>query len=49
MPPLITIFGLAAKEWIGQSTMSAILPFSIEPMWSEMPVAIAGLMVSFAR
>ncbi len=48
-PPLITILGLAAKELIGQSTMSASLPGSSEPMWSAVPEATAGLMVSLAR
>ncbi|CAM5366584.1 hypothetical protein SGRI78S_01933 [Streptomyces griseus subsp. griseus] len=31
MPPLMIILGFAAKEWMGHSTMSASLPFSIEP------------------
>ena len=35
-PPLITILGFAPKNAIGQSTISAIFPASIEPnTWAK--------------
>ena len=47
-PLLITIHGLMPKELRGHSTISASLPGSIEPTWSSMPTARAGLIVYLA-
>ena len=47
-PPISTISGFTPKKAGVQSTRSARLPASIEPMCVEMPCAIAGLIVYFA-
>ena len=48
MPPLITILGLAPKNCGSQSTRSAYLPTSTEPMRWLTPCVMAGLIVSLA-
>ena len=47
-PPLITSSGREPKKAGRQSTRSASLPTSTEPISSAMPCAIAGLIVYFA-
>ena len=47
-PPLITSSGREPKNAGRQSTMSASLPTSSEPISSDIPCAIAGLIVYFA-
>ena len=44
-PLFITIHGLMPNDARGHSTRSASLPGAIEPTWSSMPTAIAGLIV----
>ena len=48
MPPLITIAVLAPKNAGFHNTMSASLPFSMEPTSCAMPCVMAGLIVYFA-
>ena len=47
-PPLTTSSGLMPKNAGRQSTMSASLPGSSEPMWSAMPKVRAALIVYLA-
>ena len=47
-PPFTTQSGLTPKKAGDQTTRSAILPFSTEPMCFDTPCAIAGLIVYFA-
>ena len=48
MPPSITMSGFTPKKAGVQSTRSASLPTSTEPMYSSMPWVIAGLIVYLA-
>src|SRR4051812_34269341 len=47
IPPLIIISGFAPNNAGFHKTMSAIFPFSSDPVYAAMPCVSAGLMVYF--